>query len=862
MTNLEIEFRQMAGFMLKSNMKKKMRDVPTTSVPMQHIIGLLLKAICDPARPVRSTAGTIISEMIHIQGLKGWESVVQQLVQFLQPPLPATNPLAEKTQNATDGAMSALYKICEDNPVELMEAKGDPLSYMIPRFIQFFGHPFEAVRYNALCCIIPFIPQMPNGLLVNMKPFFDGLFKLANDSSDTVLKYVCRTFVVLLEKPEHLKNYFAGVCKFMIVCSGHKDESVAMEATEFWYGLSFEDNCETLFDQIKPFLPQLLPILMKNMIFTEEESIVLEEESNMPDKETDIKPQFFTPKFRGNTNTKDAKDAPDVEDDEDVDEDIEDGPGGDDDGFEGEDDWNLRKCSASSLDIISNRCGSDILPVVLPIIQEKMRPEQPWESRESAILALGAIAEGCKSGIQKYLPKLIPYLIDNPLKDQKPLVRSITCWALSRYSRWVVDNHQNQEFFASYLKALLFLILDKNKKVQEAACSAFAIFEENAERYLTPYLFEILSTFNKALNLYQTKNLVILFDAIGTLAEVIGKEMDDPKFIALIMPPLMQKFSEVDIKSSTIFPLFECVTVMIASLGESFKPFAKPVYDKSFVCLKTAIQENILSKGYDSLERDLIVCIFDLIGTMIEELGQTAHSYMANAEFFKALFESLNLENANEVKQGGFGLIGDIAKTAPPQLITTIMTEFMPLILKNIVIDDHHDNSGVVNNAIWAVGEITMTIQKNLQPFVVGIMEKLTIIMNDSHLPASLLENTATCIGRIAIFFPDVVSTFAPKFLENWLVALKKVTNPKEAENAYSGLVAVVKKIPHAFLGYFQFLCFAICNYTNPTPLLKQEFTTILQGFKKAVPENNWRQYLDKFPPALLVSLKQNFGID
>lgn len=68
----------------------------------------------------------------------------------------------------------------------------------------------------------------------------------------------------------------------------------------------------------------------------------------------------------------------------------------------------------------------------------------------SGILALGAIAEGCMNGMTQHLPELIPYLI-SCLKDKKALVRSITCWTLSRYCHWavVLPDH-------SYLKPLMY----------------------------------------------------------------------------------------------------------------------------------------------------------------------------------------------------------------------------------------------------------------------------------------------------------------------------------------------------------------------------------------------------------------------
>lgn len=64
--------------------------------------------------------------------------------------------------------------------------------------------------------------------------------------------------------------------------------------------------------------------------------------------------------------------------------------------------------------------------------------EQDWKARESGILALGAISEGCASGLLHYLAEMVSALLPL-LADTRPLVRSITCWALSRYSHWLVQ---------------------------------------------------------------------------------------------------------------------------------------------------------------------------------------------------------------------------------------------------------------------------------------------------------------------------------------------------------------------------------------------------------------------------------------
>lgn len=58
------------------------------------------------------------------------------------------------------------------------------------------------------------------------------------------------------------------------------------------------------------------------------------------------------------------------------------------------------------------------------------------------------------SGMIPHLPELIPYLI-TCLSERKALVRSITCWTLSRYSHWVVM--QQHELF---LKPLMTEVIE------------------------------------------------------------------------------------------------------------------------------------------------------------------------------------------------------------------------------------------------------------------------------------------------------------------------------------------------------------------------------------------------------------------
>ena len=117
-------------------------------------------------------------------------------------------------------------------------------------------------------------------------------------------------------------------------------------------------------------------------------------------------------------------------------------------------------------------------------------------------------ASGCMTGMIPHLAELVPYLI-SCLADKKALVRSITCWTLSRYAHWVVGQ-PHEQYLKPLMTELLKRILDGNKRVQEAACSAFATLEEEACTELVPYLGFILETLVYAFGKYQVGNVVKL----------------------------------------------------------------------------------------------------------------------------------------------------------------------------------------------------------------------------------------------------------------------------------------------------------------------------------------------------------------
>ena len=162
----------------------------------------------------------------------------------------------------------------------------------------------------------------------------------------------------------------------MLLSTQDSDTNVALDACEFWLTLAEQPICKEV---LTPHLSRLIPILMQKMKYSELDIAFLkvEEDEMVPDKEEDIRPRFYRSKTHSQARMDDSADSDEESDDDSA-------------NFS---EWNLRKCSAAALDLLANVFHDDLLPVVLQILGETLF-HQDWITKEAAVLALGAIAEG------------------------------------------------------------------------------------------------------------------------------------------------------------------------------------------------------------------------------------------------------------------------------------------------------------------------------------------------------------------------------------------------------------------------------------------------------------------------------------
>ncbi|KAM4643804.1 transportin-2 isoform 1-T1 [Amazona ochrocephala] len=863
--------RSLSGLILKNNVKAHFQSFPQ---PVAEFIKQeCLNNIGDASSLIRATIGILITTIASKGELQMWPELLPQLC----------NLLNSEDYNTCEGAFGALQKICEDSS-ELLDsdALNRPLNVMIPKFLQFFKHCSPKIRSHAIACVNQFIMDRAQALMENIDTFIEHLFALAVDEDPEVRKNVCRALVMLLEvRIDRLIPHMHSIIQYMLQRTQDSDENVALEACEFWLTLAEQPICKEV---LTSHLVQLIPILVNGMKYSEIDIILLkgdvEEDEAIPDSEQDIKPRFH--KSRTVTLQHEEERAQDPEDAEDED---------DDDTLS---DWNLRKCSAAALDVLANVFREELLPHLLPLLKELLfHPE--WVIKESGILVLGAIAEGCMQGMVPYLPELIPHLI-RCLADKKALVRSIACWTLSRYAHWVVSQPPDM-YLKPLMTELLKRILDSNKRVQEAACSAFATLEEEACTELVPYLSFILDTLVFAFGKYQHKNLLILYDAIGTLADSVGHHLNQPEYIQKLMPPLIQKWNELKDEDKDLFPLLECLSSVATALQSGFLPYCEPVYQRCVTLVQKTLAQAMMynqhPEQYEAPDKDFMIVALDLLSGLAEGLGCHVEQLVARSNIMTLLFQCMQ-DTMPEVRQSSFALLGDLTKACFVH-VKPCIAEFMPILGTNL----NPEFISVCNNATWAIGEICMQMGAEMQPYVQMVLNNLVEIINRPNTPKTLLENTgkageghrgipkwefegtgcwgvvlpvlcfpnplpvpsAITIGRLGFVCPQEVAPMLQQFIRPWCTSLRNIRDNEEKDSAFRGICVMIGVNPGGVVQDFIFFCDAVASWVSPKDDLRDMFYKILHGFKDQVGEENWQQFSEQFPPLLKDRLAAFYGV-
>ncbi|OMO75471.1 Armadillo-like helical [Corchorus olitorius] len=211
----------------------------------------------------------------------------------------------------------------------------------------------------------------------------------------------------------------------------------------------------------------------------------------------------------------------------------------------------------------------------------------------------------------------------------------------------------------------------------------------------TVYGDEILPTL---MPLVQKRNLRMVYDAIGTLAEAVGGELNQPKYLQILMPPLIAKWQQLSDADKDLFPLLECFTSIAQALGDGFSQFAQPVFQR---CMNI-IQKQQLAKVDPSsagvqYEKEFIICSLDLLSGLVEGLGSGIET-----------LSSCNLA----------------------------------------------ESVAVANNACWAIGELAVKVRQEVSPIVMTVVSSIVPVLQHAEVIRS--EELHNEISQVLLGYKQV----------------------------------------------------------------------------------------------------------
>uniref|UniRef100_A0A146M7U2 Transportin-1 n=3 Tax=Lygus hesperus TaxID=30085 RepID=A0A146M7U2_LYGHE len=824
--------RSLSGLVLKNHLKQNFYRI--NNEVLEYVKDSCVAGLRDPSQLIRASVGIVISTIVVKGGLTAWPQLLPQLCHMMDSP----------DYSSCEGALNTFEKICEDaKELHSMNGTDSPLNTIIPKFISFFRHSSSKLRCHAISCMNFFVVSQNPVFLRHVDLFMEGLFNLATDKDKEVCKHVCRALSLLLEtKVDRLMPHMNGIVEYMLSRSQDSDESLALEGSEFWHYLTDSQICK---DVLKPHLPRLVPLLINNMKLSDIEIVVLKgdrEDAMIPDSDQDIRPRFYRQSDRGGN--------------------CGDGENSDDDDYDDEsllDSWNLRKSSAAALDAIATVFKNDLLPIILPVLNETLF-HSDWVVKESGILALGAIAEGCFYGMIPHLNELIPFLI-NCMTSERSLIRVITCWTVSRYFKWVLSDPSDL-YLKPLLSRLLERMLDSNKKVQQSACSALAKLEEEAGAKLVPYLDNIIQTLVTAFPNYQRKNLAILYDAVGTLARYVGQHLNKQHYIDLLMPRVIDKWNATQDDDKDIFPLFECVACIATALQVGFLPYSGPVFKRCLTLIEKTLDQQIVvtdeSEYYEEPEKDLAICALDLIGSVVGAINDQVETLIINSNLMTLLYKCMQ-DTTSEVRQSSFTLVGDIARASFPT-IRNLVGQLIPLLCQNF----NPTYVSVCNNAIWSLGEICTKLSTDeIRPYSPIIIQHLMdVIHTENRL---LVGIAAVTLCRLGCVCPEEMAPHLNQFAKQWCISICTTRDRIEKESSFRGMCQIIMVNPYGISQELFYFCNAAASLSYPDePIpadLRELIGKILQGFKSQTGQEEWQTFFSRFPPQTLEHLVANYQI-
>ncbi|KAF3080795.1 hypothetical protein TWF569_003879 [Orbilia oligospora] len=219
------------------------------------------------------------------------------------------------------------------------------------------------------------------------------------------------------------------------------------------------------------------------------------------------------------------------------------------------------------MDRLANKLGGKtVLPPTFNWLPRMMNSAS-WRDRHASLMAISAISEGCRDLMLSELDKVLELVVPS-LKDEHPRVKWAGCNAIGQMSTDFAGIMQ-EKYHAVVMDNIIPVLGSAEPRVQSHAAAALVNFCEEAEKeILEPYLDRLLTAL---LQLLRNPKRYVQEQALSTIATIADSaEQAFARYYDHLMPLLFSALSQEQTKDTRLLraKAMECATLITLAVGK------------------------------------------------------------------------------------------------------------------------------------------------------------------------------------------------------------------------------------------------------------------------------------------------------
>jgi hypothetical protein len=501
----------------------------------------------------------------------------------------------------------------------------------------------------------------------------------------------------------------------------------------------------------------------------------------------------------------------------------------------------LRRRCALTLETLGTIYPQETFTAVRNIIENDIQSKNN-SIKERSLLAFGAIAKGCYFQVFSHLNQLIHFII-RELQHTCKYIRAISCWTLSKYTKYIVNDNpfeNKNELFKEYLTEILKKLLDKETIVRESATSALDELISYNKQIIEPFLYDVFKVIGNIFDNFTGVDLLCIYDLLIIIINNYNSVFKYKSIVDDVIKHIVTKWYELvkgneklneayDIISLPYF--IEVVICLIRVQGDFLLDYLHYFLTGSLKIIE--INVNNITTNINDINKDLFTQTIELLSNIIQFYPCYIKECPIKKNILYFIFNIMKCKDLH-ILHYTIVLIGDLILSDKLFMLNSIdklFEQLIPLIyLDQITKEKHHEIISVCNNSIWVLGIMCASYKEKADCYINTIITKISnILITHKEMHKSLAQNISICLGKIALYYPEKINEVLDIILKPFCISLRFVKDSPEKTEAFCGISkAILYKVENILSSSFSLFIDTICLYDNPSCDIENLFKKII----------------------------------